>query len=195
MEKKMTQPFKSQVAAVNRSIRASLKTIRETLGTSKAPMYKDIEVKYDLNSANALGTHRYDFQQSKHIIRLNPALLNELKQPYIDDVLVHEVCHALVKHNYGRINSMGKKIMPHGKEFKYFCRVLNIDTGATTNVASGSKAMKASGRNTKRHTYSCKCSEHQLSTTRHNKIQRGTASYSCRKCNTTLSKGKLKVAA
>lgn len=153
-----------------------------------------VYVDYNLTSSRALGTC---LTQTKHgeivsNISLNAELLKEYKEVYIDDVVVHEVCHAIVGHKFPNgYNSRMQRVMPHGKEFKAVCSHFGNDGKSTTKLFSGSEAMKAT-RKTNRFTYSCGCMEHELSTVRHNKIQRGTASYSCSVCKSKLVKGKLK---
>lgn len=187
----MTSPFQVQVNAVNRKIKEVLKTISGQAGKKSVPDFNKFTVTYTLNSSNALGTCRS--VGGYHTINLNPKLLNELKGTYIDTVVVHEVCHALVAHNYGFAVG-GKRVMPHGAEFKYYAAMAGISGKATTRIATGSKALQNSGRKTSRYPYHCDCSEHQLSTVRHNKIKKGHASYSCRKCRQPLVFGKMKIA-
>ena len=165
---------------------AQLKAVIEgRKGAGTAPV---ITYKYDLHSIRALGT--YQFVSNKyHTIRLNPALLNELGEKYIDDVFVHEYAHACVQQFVINKNRF-QKVMPHGYEFKLFCALFGIDGGATTTVANGAKALKTSSRTTKIHLYTCGCQDFHLSTQRHNKVAAGTATYSCKRCGKKLTKKK-----
>lgn len=177
-----TTPFKYLIEAIAQKEKALKKIIEKRHGVGTAP---SITIQYDLNSSRALGT--YQFSRSVgHLIRLNCAMLNELKEKYIDDVFVHEYAHACVQHFIGSHRGY-KKVMPHGIEFKSYCYAFGIDGGATTSVASGSKALQDAGRNTKKHSYTCGCQDFQLSTQRHNKILRG-ASYCCKRCGKKLTK-------
>lgn len=183
----MKAPLKYLVNDTNKKIKENLKTIAVKLGASHSIKFENIEVIYDLNSSRALGTYIFDRVTSKHTINLNPALLNELKQAYIDEVVTHELCHALVKHNHGA--DARRRIMPHGREFKWYASLLGIDGKSTTTVAKGSTTLATTNR--KKFTYHCNCQEFQLSTQRHNKIISGTQSYSCKQCKSTIKHGKL----
>ncbi len=182
-----TTPFKYLIEAIAQKEKALRKIVEKRHGAGSAPA---ITVQYDLNSSRALGTYQLKLVAGKktHLIRLNAALLNELKEKYIEDVFVHEYAHAAVQHYLGSMQGW-RRIMPHGAEFKSYCYAFGIDGGATTSVASGAKALKASGRQTSKHSYTCGCQEFQLSTQRHNKILRG-ATYTCRKCGCKLTKKK-----
>ena len=48
----------------------------------------------------------------KNEIRLNPVLLLENQQAFIDEVVPHELAHLLVWKHFGRV-------APHGKEWKW----------------------------------------------------------------------------
>ena len=48
----------------------------------------------------------------KNEIRLNPVLLLENQQEFIDEVVPHELAHLLVWQHFGRV-------APHGKEWKW----------------------------------------------------------------------------
>lgn len=180
-------PLKNLVELV-KVTEARLKALVEGhKGTGSAPV---ITYKYDLFSVRALGTYQY-VANKFHTIRLNPALMNELGEKYIDDVFVHEYAHACVQQYVSNKNRF-QKVMPHGYEFKMFCALFGIDGSATTNVAAGAKALQDSRatRTTKVHLYTCGCQDFHLSTQRHNKVLAGTASYKCKKCRKPLTKKK-----
>ncbi len=144
-----------------------------------------VSVVYDLDSSRTLGLYQFFPVKCLHRIRLNPKLLNELGQAYIDDVFVHEFAHACVQHYYGYFNGR-KRIMPHGMEFKSFCWMFGIDGKSTTSVAANATSLKPT-QTRSRYTYTCGCQDFELSAQRHNKIQKG-ASYSCKKCGCKLKK-------
>jgi len=178
-----TTPYKYLVAAIEKKQKEITKIVEKQFGKNTFPK---VTVSYTLNSSRTLGTHKYLYLTDQHSINLNPKLLNELKDTYIDDVFVHELAHAAVTKYYGVFNSRGQKIKPHGKEFKYFCRMFGVSGKATTNIASNSKALKERKRKVYRHIYNCKCMDHTLSTTLHNKIQRGAGYYTCKHCKSKL---------
>ena len=172
-------PFKKWEKAVDDKIKELDKIVKEKYGKSL-----NVIIEYSLNSSRSLGTHQKI--GAIHKIRLNPALLNELKQSYIDEVLVHEYGHACVSELVGYFQN-GKRVMPHGKEFKYFCAMFGIVGKSTSNIAKNSKAIKTSGRTTARYPYTCGCQIHELTTIRHNKIKRGESTYTCKKCGQKLT--------
>lgn len=171
-------PFKKWETIVSGKIKELNKVVKDRYGKSL-----QVKIEYSLNSARSLGTHQKI--GPIHVIKLNPALLNELKQAYVDEVVVHEFCHGCVTEFVGYFRN-GKRVMPHGPEFKQFCRMFGIVGKSTTNIAKNSKAMKKSGRNVSRYPYVCDCMEHQLTTIRHNKIKRGDATYTCKRCGAKL---------
>jgi len=90
-------------------------------------------------------------------IRLNPVLLLENSEAFIEEVVPHELAHLLVWKHFGRV-------APHGKEWKWM--------------------MQSVRRNT--FPYRCKCQEHQLTVRRHNRVVRGEAVYRCVHCGEQL---------
>ena len=74
-------------------------------------------ISYDLDSTRALG----QYSKCTDTISLNENLLNEFGNLYIEDVVVHEFCHAIINNLYPSGYKGNKKIQPHGKEFKAVC--------------------------------------------------------------------------
>jgi len=179
----MKAPFKYLVTDVNKKIKQSIKILEDRLGKNNK---LKIKVEYSLNSVNALGTCKYSSETGVSTLKLNPALLNELKDKYINEVVVHEVAHAAVN-AYIRPNTY-RRVMPHGKEFKQMCRILGISGAATTKIAKDSKILNSKKKKRATVTYKCDCQTHELSKIRHNRIQKGEATYSCRTCRTKLVK-------
>jgi len=144
----------------------------------------EMRVMYDLDSVKTLGTANY----YKGTMRLNKHLLLEFGDVYIDEVVVHEYAHfvtdAIAKEKMTRYQA-------HGREFKQICSKFGIVGKATTNKFSDSKYLKDKKdklkANKKVFYYGCDCNYYkELSTTIHNRIQRGRASYNCRACKVTL---------
>lgn len=177
-----TTPFKYLVEAVEKKEAQLKKIIENRRGVGNSP---SVTVKYELNSVRALGTYQL-VRGHIHTINLNAALLNELKEKYINEVFVHEYAHACVEY-FHVSNTHGKRVMPHGKEFKAFCRELGCTPSATTGIASNSNVFKSSmEKKGNKFLYMCGCQEFFLTTTRHNKIVSGTSKYKCRKCGETV---------
>lgn len=180
-----TEPFKYLEKAVQTKINQLARLVKKTY--KKTP---DVTVVYTLNSANSLGTCKTTLD-GKSTLRLNPMLLNELKEDYINQVVVHEYAHATADLVYGR--GVGNWMMkPHGREFKHICALFGISGRATTSIAKGSKAMAASGQRRgkqPRIAYVCGCDDkvHEITKTRHNKVLRGST-YRCRTCGEHIYK-------
>lgn len=117
-------------------------------------------------------------------IRINPILLIENTEHFIDEVIPHELAHLLVYHTFGR-----KGIAPHGKEWKWMMQhVLEVTASRTHNFSVNSVKSRTV-------TYCCGCpSTHELTIRRHNKVMRGENQYLCRKCGEVLRQGQIAAA-
>ena len=106
-------------------------------------------------------------------IRLNPVLLLENQQAFIEEVVPHELAHLLVWKHFGRV-------APHGKEWKWMMEsVLGVPARRTHQFELASVR-----KNT--FAYRCGCREHQLTVRRHNRVLRGEAVYRCLHCGEPL---------
>nr|WP_277815797.1 SprT family zinc-dependent metalloprotease [Vibrio rumoiensis] len=108
-------------------------------------------------------------------IRLNPTLLLENQEAFLQHVIPHELAHLITFHQFGRVK-------PHGKEWQFI--MLNVfhipaQTRHTFDVSSvqGETFL-----------YQCQCRQHELSIRRHNKIQRQQMQYHCTACQSQLIK-------
>jgi len=148
-------------------------------------------VNYDLNSSRSLGMCQTNknFEEDSYTIRLNPELLNEYREEYINEVFVHEYAHAITSHFFhpSKANRW-KKIMPHGKEFKSVCSLFGIIGKSTSNLTKGKGIPGKQKNRQKRWSYSCDCGHnHQVSTTIHNKMSKGQKRI-CALCRSQLFK-------
>ncbi|WP_323839765.1 SprT family zinc-dependent metalloprotease [Photorhabdus africana] len=106
-------------------------------------------------------------------IRLNPVLLIENQQAFIDEVVPHELAHLLVYRYFG-------KVPPHGKQWRWMMEeVLNVPANRTHKF-------KIDSVRSQTFTYYCNCQQHELTLRRHNKILRGESHYICQKCGEKL---------
>ncbi|WJY15599.1 SprT family zinc-dependent metalloprotease [Pectobacteriaceae bacterium CE90] len=106
-------------------------------------------------------------------IRLNPILLKENQQTFIDEVIPHELAHLLVFSRFGRTS-------PHGKEWRWMMEeVLNVPARRTHRFEITSVQGKT-------FPYQCSCRQHDLTLRRHNRVVRGETEYRCRYCGETL---------
>ena len=109
----------------------------------------------------------------KNEIRLNPVLLLENQQAFIDEVVPHELAHILVWKHFGRVP-------PHGKEWKWMMEVvLGVNARRTHQFA-----VQSVRANT--FLYHCPCQQHQLTIRRHNRVLRGETQYRCTRCGQQL---------
>lgn len=109
-------------------------------------------------------------------IRLNPVLLLENQQAFLEEVVPHELAHLLTWKHFGRVP-------PHGKEWKWMmANVLGVTPRRTHQFELAS---------VRRHTfaYHCRCQLHHLTVRRHNRVLRGESEYRCVQCGTLLQPG------
>lgn len=150
--------------AVMRSLREKLAQANLKLGRN----YPEPKVVYQQRGTSA-GTAWLESYE----IRLNPVLMLENEQAFIDEVVPHELAHLLVWKYFGRV-------APHGKEWKWMMEVvLGVPARRTHQFELGSVR-------TNTFPYRCQCQQHQLTVRRHNRVVRGEATYRCVKCGEPL---------
>lgn len=106
-------------------------------------------------------------------IRLNPHLLEDNFDEFINEVIPHEVCHLIAFQLFG-------KVRPHGKEWQSLMKALYDLKGTPYHNMN---VDKVSG---KMFEYKCLCGPTKLSIRRHNKVVKGRQQYCCRHCNSVL---------
>lgn len=122
------------------------------------------ELRWDLRGRAAGQAHL-----GRALIRLNAALLLQEGEDFALSTLVHELCHLAVWARHGR------KARPHGPEWRALMQAM----GQSPQRCHDAPVQAVRQQRTFR--YACPCSEHALSTTRHNRAQRGVR-YLCRRC-------------
>ena len=150
--------------AVMRSLREKLAQANLKLGRN----YPEPKLVYQQRGTSA-GTAWLESYE----IRLNPVLMMENQQAFIDEVVPHELAHLLVWKPCGRSPPPGKE----GKGMREAVR--GVPPRRTHKF----------GREPVRRNpfpYRCKCQEHQLTVRRHNRVVRGEATYRCVKCGEPL---------
>lgn len=120
-----------------------------------------------------------NFRKKELMFQLDFAIHN---QDYVDVVVPHEVAHYVQRAVYGYFSG-GRKVMPHGREWKYVMRyVYNLNPERCHSYDT-------SVTNTKKqttHLYGCGCGkEFNLSTTMHNKILKGSKRI-CKSCRGSI---------
>ncbi|WP_299020629.1 SprT family zinc-dependent metalloprotease [uncultured Photobacterium sp.] len=106
-------------------------------------------------------------------VRFNPVLLEENPQAFLEDVVPHEVAHLITFKLFG-------KVRPHGKEWQTIMTEVFGVPAKTTHSFDVSSVQGTT------FLYHCRCSEHQLTVRRHNKVMRKQAVYHCRHCHQPL---------
>lgn len=114
--------------------------------------------------------------KNTYTIRLHKKLLESFKEIYIDDVLTHELAHAVQMELY-------LKSKPHSNEWKSILQTLSGKKYSTKNKIDYNLENVVKRR---RFIYVCECMEHFISTILHNKIQYKKNQYRCKKCKSNL---------
>ena len=153
--------------AVMRSLRQSLERANQALKTR----YPEPKLLYQ-QRGTAAGTAWLASWE----IRINPVLLLENQQAFIDEVVPHELAHLLVWKQFGRV-------APHGKEWKWMMeQVLGVPARRTHQFEIASVRSNTFA-------YRCQCQQHQLTVRRHNRILRKESEYRCVHCGSLLIAG------
>lgn len=160
-----------------------MRTLREKLALAERKLeqpFSEPTISYKQRGTTAGSAYLKEWE-----IRLNPSLLIENKEHFIDEVVPHELAHLLVFRVFGR-----KGIAPHGKEWKWMMQhVLEVTAKRTHNFAVTTVKSKT-------FRYHCACEmTHELTIRRHNKVLRGENQYLCRRCGEVLKQGALASAA
>lgn len=133
-----------------------------------------VPIRFDLKGKSS---GMFVLKQDEQYIRYNEIIFAH----YFDDAIVntvsHEVAHYVVHAIWG-IN----KVKPHGKEWKRVMEHFDVLPAVTSRYDIRHLPLHQQ----RRHVYICECMTHQLSTTRHNKVQSRKAIYSCRQCHKPL---------
>ncbi len=132
-----------------------------------------IDIRFDLRGQTSGMFCRY---KKQNFIRYNQAIFVRYFDENIEQTVPHEVAHYVVFH------MEGSAAKPHGKEWR---RVM-ADFGLPAEVTSKLDVSDLKTRRLIRHRYSCGCSDHELTSIRHNRIQAGKRQYGCPKCKQIL---------
>lgn len=140
--------------------------------------FKPINILFDL-SGQASGMFRV--KQGVAAIRYNPYIFAKHYTYSLSNTVPHEVAHYIMYSLYGL-----KRVRPHGKEWQG----LMLKFGAEPSRTNSLDLEGVPTRRQQRHKYKCCCTDHLISSRRHNKITAGEVRYFCRSC-----KGELQPAA
>ncbi|MFN2327330.1 MAG: SprT-like domain-containing protein [Chromatocurvus sp.] len=111
------------------------------------------------------------------LIRFNPWIFARYFEENLATTVPHEVAHYAVYRAWP-----GRRVKPHGSEWRSIMRALNVEPSVTFDLDLSGLPR----RQQRRHRYHCGCKEHDLSTTRHNRVSAGRARYACLQCRREL---------
>ncbi len=117
------------------------------------------------------------------VINFNMVLLKDNLEHFVKQTVTHEVAHFVTWIKYGHQRTAGGKRIIHGTDWKNMMKFFGVESERCHSYNTA----KSTVRKMKRFTYKCDCMEHELTIIRHNKIQKGSASYCCNKCKTKLT--------
>ena len=166
----LIQPINTeQQAEVRQETQRYIALAGELLDREFAP----IEVKFDLSGTTA-GMFKFDGERSP--IRYNPWIFAKYYEENLHDTVPHEVAHYIVHSIKGN-----RRLKPHGREWQSLMQAFGANPSATFKLDLEGIPQ----RKQRTHDYHCGCRSHEVSTTRHHRMQRG-ATYLCRYCNGPL---------
>jgi SprT protein len=118
----------------------------------------------------------------KQLINYNMGLYRENKDGYYNRTIPHEIAHLFNFRMYvERTGSWGRRLMPHGIEWKQIMRIMGVD-----HKRCHSYKVEKVRRVSKDYIYKCSCREHHVSSIVHNRIEKGKF-YKCNLCSSRLS--------
>ena len=136
--------------------------------------YARVPVRFDLKGHTA-GMFKIIGRRS--LIRYNPWIFAKYFEENLLGTVPHEVAHFIVHETYPR-----RGVKPHGPEW----RDLMFRFGADPAVTFDLDLEGVPRRSQRTHRYHCGCQLHEVSTTRHNRVQRRRMIYQCLACDGTL---------
>jgi SprT protein len=113
----------------------------------------------------------------RRIIRYNPWIFSKYFEENLRDTVPHEVAHFIVHEVYPR-----RGVKPHGPEWQDLMAQFGADPGVTFDLDLEGVPQRSQTT----HRYHCGCQLHEVSTTRHNRAQRGRVRYHCVSCAGSL---------
>jgi len=135
---------------------------------------EEISVAFDLKGKSS---GMFVVKHEQLSIRYNEMIFSAYFEDSLNNTVAHEVAHYVVFSIWGL-----KKVMPHGQEWKQVMSMFGVRPEVTSDYDISHIPLNQQ----RRFEYACACTTHQLSTTRHNKVQKRRAVYSCRQCRQPL---------
>ena len=137
--------------------------------------FAEIPVLFDLRG-RAAGMYRV--RNGERVIRYNPYIFTRYFEDNLAQTVPHEVAHYIADAVYGLRN-----IRPHGQEWKDIMRFFGAGTRATSQYDLEGLPQ----RKFRHFHYRCHCQSHNLTSRRHNRVERNQARYFCRQCGGRLT--------
>jgi len=134
----------------------------------------DIIIDFDLKG-RAAGQVVWRSGQAPRV-RYNLSMARLQPEAFISETVPHEVAHLVVMRCFPQAK-------PHGSEWRSVMASFGIEQAQRCHQFKLSDKTVARQR---RWHYRCDCSDHQLSTTRHNRVQFSGVNYHCRSCGQCL---------
>lgn len=110
------------------------------------------------------------------LLRFNLDIARLHREDFLKGTVTHEVAHLVTAACHGRVR-------PHGPEWRAVMAYLGIPRPSRCHSY---KLDESAIRRQRRWAYECACTRHELSTTRHNRIQAAATVYHCRCCGSAL---------
>jgi len=134
----------------------------------------NIEIMFDLKGRSS---GMFVVKKNKPCIRYNEIIFSHYFNDNLENTVAHEVAHYIVYRVHGMRN-----VKPHGVEWQQVMVLFDVKPEVTSSYDTSALPLRRQAQ----HRYCCVCMTHQLSTTRHNKVQNNRAIYKCRKCRQSL---------
>ena len=128
------------------------------------------------------GTVGGKYTTARHTVMVNMILFAENVQDYLNQTIPHEVAHAFQRHLYGQYR-YGKRVMPHGKEWKSIMIALGKDPKRCHSYDTSNATQRTVAR---AYPYKCNCRTYHLTAIRHKRMQTNQTTYSCKACHSRL---------
>lgn len=109
----------------------------------------------------------------QRLIRYNPWIFGKYFEENLRDTVPHEVAHFIVHEVYPR-----RGTRPHGREWRNLMAQFGAHPGVTFDLDLDGVPQ----RTQRSHRYHCGCQVHEVSSTRHNRVQRRKVHYHCCSC-------------
>jgi SprT protein len=132
------------------------------------------ELRFDLRGT-AAGQARWS-AGLRPVLRFNLTLAGASTSRFLEQTVAHEVAHLVTAACFGRTR-------PHGPEWRAIMEFFGLPNATRCH---NYPVPPSTNRKQRRWSYACGCQTHQLSTTRHRRIENGRATYHCRRCGRQL---------